>query len=76
MLRAMARIDDHVLAALHTRPHHDTPQRIAEVLPGPRPDPAAVDAALERLRQDGLVHTAGGHWQLTAAGFRLRRSAA
>ena len=75
MFRPMSRIDQHVLAVLSAHPHDDTPQRIAELIPGPRPEPAAIDAALERLRREGLVHTAGGHWQLTPAGFRVQRAA-
>jgi hypothetical protein len=69
------RIDDEILAALGAHPHHTTPLRIAEVLPGPKRDPRAIDAALERLRAQGLVHTAAGHWQLTVAGYRTQRAA-
>lgn len=75
MLRAMSRIEQRVLAALGAHPHDDTPERIAALISGPRPEAGAIDAALERLRREGLVHTANGHWQLTRAGFRIQRAA-
>ena len=33
-----------------------------------------VVAALRELLADGLVHTARGHWQLTASGYRAGRA--
>ena len=60
-----------VLATLHAHPHDTTPRAIARRLGEPPAPHAAVRAALEQLRDQGVVHTAAGHWQLTAAGFRL-----
>lgn len=71
----MRTIDGDVLAFLRAHPHDDTIPQIVDALPGADVDPDAVAEALERLRGHGLVCTAGGHWQLTAAGFRLHRAA-
>ena len=60
-----------VLATLHAHPHDTRPRAIAHRLGEPPAPHAAVQNALERLREQGLVHTAHGHWQLTPAGFRL-----
>jgi hypothetical protein len=70
----MSRLDQAILAALRDHPHDDTLSRLLDVLGGPV-DAQAVSASLDRLLAAGLVATAGGHWQLTAAGFRLQRAA-
>ena len=72
---AMTRLDAHVLAALRSHPHDDTLDALLESLRGPEVDAEAVAASLERMRREGLLITAGGHWQLTAAGWRTQRAA-
>ncbi len=65
-------LDQALLASMREHPHHDT---LPELLTVVRADGDAVAESLDRLRRDGLVQTAAGHWQLTAAGWRLQRAA-
>ena len=68
----MTSLDHAVLASMREHPHHDT---LPELLTVVRAEGAALAQSLDRLRREGLVHTAEGHWQLTAAGWRLQRAA-
>ncbi len=68
-------LDQAVMTALREHPHHDTPVRLVGLLRGPGVDVRSVESALERLHADGFVNTHGGHWQLSAAGFRVQRAA-
>lgn len=74
--RRMTALEQAILVALRKHPHHDTPAQLLDILHGPEVDGERLADALERLRADGAVHTDGGHWQLTAFGFRLQRQAA
>ena len=68
----MTGLDQALLASMRAHPHHSTLPRLLSVV---KADGDAVSEALDRLRRQGLVHTAAGHWQLTAAGWRLQRAA-
>lgn len=68
----MTPLDRTLLACMREHPHHDTVDLLLTLVSA---DEAMVVASLERLRGEGLVHTHDGHWQLTAAGWRLQRAA-
>jgi predicted transcriptional regulator len=57
---------------MREHPHHDTVDQLLTIVSA---DDESVVAELERLRGEGLVHTHAGHWQLTAAGWRVQRAA-
>jgi hypothetical protein len=56
-----------VLGCLGDHCHDDTPERVARRLGLVSSE--VVEAALQALEADGLVLSAGGHWQLTRRGW-------
>jgi hypothetical protein len=66
-----------VMGVLFAHPHDDTPGAIWKLLGDPSISPGDIVGALRELDQSSLVRGAGGHWQLSTAGYRaLRRPAA
>jgi hypothetical protein len=64
---------DAVVRCLAEHPHDSTAPQLAARL-GDTGDPDVVHAALELLRQDGLVLAAGTHHALTTVGWDRARA--
>jgi hypothetical protein len=61
------------MGALFAHPHDDTPEAISKLLGDPSITAGDIAGALRELDASALVRSAGGHWQLSTAGYRALR---